>query len=168
MRNWELRIILASLGTEPTEFPHQLFRTQKICTLCKLKLSSSYLHRAVLGENVYFYKGKKGLPYAIRRAVRMWYSEIQKYDYKTHEFSFDLGHFTQLVWKSTTALGLGIAKNVTQKRDYIVCLYSPRGNSVDFPTNVPPLTKPVWMTSTEVESTTASNSKKGIVYVEPK
>ena len=51
------------------------------------------------------------------------------------------GHFTQVVWKSTTQLGCGLAVNRGNKI-YGVCNYSPAGNVVNagfFKANVLPL-----------------------------
>lgn len=51
------------------------------------------------------------------------------------------GHFTQLVWKSTTQLGCAMAVTTTNKV-YGVCNYSPQGNIVNagyFQNNVLPL-----------------------------
>ena len=38
----------------------------------------------------------------------MWYNEIKSYNYAKSGFSGATGHFTQLVWKSTTSVGFGI------------------------------------------------------------
>lgn len=38
----------------------------------------------------------------------------------------DVGHYTQIVWRDTTALGCGIATGTG--RDYLVCRYAPAGN----------------------------------------
>ena len=40
----------------------------------------------------------------------------------------DVGHYTQIVWRSTTQVGCALASNVTD--DYVVCRYSPPGNIV--------------------------------------
>ena len=57
----------------------------------------------------------------------MWYNEVSKYNYNNPVFGMDTGHFTQVVWKSTTKLGcgLGIASN---NYAYGACNYSPPGN----------------------------------------
>ncbi|CBY11207.1 unnamed protein product [Oikopleura dioica] len=63
-------------------------------------------------------------------AVNTWYSEIDNYSFKKHGKKSDdgaIGHFTQLVWKKSVKLGVGIAKRRDGK--YVVlCRYSPRGN----------------------------------------
>jgi uncharacterized protein YkwD len=38
----------------------------------------------------------------------------------------DVGHYSQIIWPTTTALGCALAHN--KARDYLVCRYSPAGN----------------------------------------
>lgn len=38
----------------------------------------------------------------------------------------DVGHYTQMIWRGTTAVGCGLASNADN--DYLVCRYSPPGN----------------------------------------
>jgi hypothetical protein len=38
----------------------------------------------------------------------------------------DVGHYTQIVWPTTTRVGCAIAS--TSRTDYLVCRYSPAGN----------------------------------------
>ncbi|KRF79061.1 Golgi-associated plant pathogenesis-related protein 1 isoform X3 [Drosophila virilis] len=39
--------------------------------------------------------------------VKMWYDEIKDYKYESPGFSLITGHFTQLIWKSSTTMGVG-------------------------------------------------------------
>jgi PKD repeat protein len=41
---------------------------------------------------------------------------------------YDVGHYTQIIWSTTTQCGCGKATNVTQNTEYFVCQYSPPGN----------------------------------------
>ena len=62
------------------------------------------------------------------------YNEIFDYDYATTDTKNgkDIGHFTQLVWKASTMLGVGIRlKTVGIKTEvFIVARYLPKGNFV--------------------------------------
>lgn len=85
------------------------------------------------GENL-------ALGYGIEGAVTAWYDEISDYDYSNPGFSEEAGHFTQLVWKSSTQVGCGVKTCDNAWGDYVVCSYSPAGNVIgDFDSNVMPL-----------------------------
>jgi uncharacterized protein YkwD len=72
-----------------------------------------------------------------KHTVEMWYSEVEKYDFKKGGFSMDTGHFTQLVWKGTTKLGCGVAE--CKGLRIWVCNYDPPGNvQGEYKTNVLP------------------------------
>lgn len=68
---------------------------------------------------------------SVSEAIHAWYAEHKYYSYSRPVFSYQTGHFTQLVWKSTRKLGCGFAtcngKNGTPG-NYLVCEYSPAGN----------------------------------------
>lgn len=69
--------------------------------------------------------------------VALWAREEEKYDYKRPGFSMKTGHFTQVVWKDTLAVGCGVA--TCAGRDTWVCNYDPPGNvEGDFALNVAP------------------------------
>ncbi|XP_026844644.1 protein PRY1 [Drosophila persimilis] len=89
------------------------------------------------GENIYMAMG--GMMSAAD-AVASWYNEINQYHWGSPSFSMGTGHFTQVVWKNSTELGVGFAKrgNVI----YVVCNYNPPGNYNNmFRENVLPKTR---------------------------
>ncbi len=94
------------------------------------------------GENLYVYGTSGKLPTITEeanKAVDDWYNEIKKYNFNNPGFSGATGHFTQVVWKSTTRLGCGIASGRFQGFNgrYVVCRYTPPGNYLgQFPQNV--------------------------------
>jgi uncharacterized protein YkwD len=87
----------------------------------------------VYGENLFW--GTAGA-YSPDSAVTSWYGENSNYSYATPVFSQATGHFTQVIWKSTTAIGCATAR--CGDKDYFVCRYSPPGNVAgQFAENVP-------------------------------
>jgi uncharacterized protein YkwD len=74
--------------------------------------------------------------------VAMWYDEIKQYKFPDGGFSMKTGHFTQLVWRSTTHVGCGHV--ACRGNDIWVCEYDPPGNyDGEYRTNVlPPNCKP--------------------------
>lgn len=66
-------------------------------------------------------------------AIDAWANEEKKYDYEKPKFSESTGHYTQLVWKNTTAVGCGAVQCSNDASNgvqgwYLVCEYSPAGN----------------------------------------
>lgn len=73
-------------------------------------------------------------------AVDAWYNEITDYDYSKPDFSMTTGHFTQLVWKSTTQMGCAYRTCDNIYGTYVVCEYNPPGNFLgQFGSEVAPL-----------------------------
>lgn len=60
------------------------------------------------------------------RAANMWYEEISDYDYDRPGFNSNTGHFTQMIWASTTHMGAAIV--VQGDHSYVVANYLPPGN----------------------------------------
>ncbi len=58
--------------------------------------------------------------------AELWYREKSDYDFRRGGFSMRTGHFTQLVWKGTTAIGCGTSS--CGGLDIYVCNYAPAGN----------------------------------------
>ena len=96
----------------------------------------SHSQAAKLGENLYASAGRPPTPVA---AVASWEGESSKYIYAAvadpiNDFDAT-GHYTQLVWSSTTRLGCGVTHCTTNSPfprlpawDFVVCRYSPPGN----------------------------------------
>jgi uncharacterized protein YkwD len=88
------------------------------------------------GENLYAAFTSNSTPPRPEAVVDSWYNEIQHYDFNQPGFRPETSHFTQVVWKASQELGLGI----TQASDgtwYVVANYRPSGNIANqFATNV--------------------------------
>jgi hypothetical protein len=83
------------------------------------------------GENLWM--GTRGA-FSYSAMAYSWVNERR--DFRTGRFpnvsrSGDwsmVGHFTQVVWQQTTAIGCAVASNAND--DYLVCRYLPAGNVV--------------------------------------
>lgn len=58
------------------------------------------------GENIFY---SSGLNVNGETCVRAWYIEIKKYNTKKPAFSESTRNFTQMVWKDTKEMGIGVA-----------------------------------------------------------
>ena len=65
----------------------------------------------------------------IEAMVRRWYDESSNYDYASPGWRKDAVHFTQLVWRATTDIGVGVAKmdNPVEDKFVVVVHYYPAG-----------------------------------------
>uniref|UniRef100_A0A8C1Y1P4 Im:7150988 n=1 Tax=Cyprinus carpio TaxID=7962 RepID=A0A8C1Y1P4_CYPCA len=78
------------------------------------------------GENVFYsFSSVKKTPTG-KEAVDSWYSEIKDYNFTTSGHQPQTGHFTQVVWKSSTELGVGLATDGNTV--FVVGQYRPAGN----------------------------------------
>ncbi len=69
---------------------------------------------------------------SIEDVVGRWYKEESRYDYQKNAYQSNAGHFSQLVWKSTTEIGCAVQTNCKYKGNtypkMYVCRYNPAGN----------------------------------------
>ncbi|XP_041793673.1 Golgi-associated plant pathogenesis-related protein 1-like [Chelmon rostratus] len=92
------------------------------------------------GENVYNMFSSATIKLTGKEAVDSWYSEIKDYSWSRPGNSDETGHFTQVVWKESTKLGVGMATN--GNKAFVVGQYRPAGNMIGreyFEKNVLPL-----------------------------
>uniref|UniRef100_A0A673K4L6 GLI pathogenesis-related 2 n=1 Tax=Sinocyclocheilus rhinocerous TaxID=307959 RepID=A0A673K4L6_9TELE len=82
------------------------------------------------GENVYYAWSSAttiSVPFAnVSLAVESWYSEIKDYNFSRPGFTSKTGHFTQVVWKDTKEVGVGLATD--GNTTFVVGQYLPAGN----------------------------------------
>ncbi len=89
------------------------------------------------GENLAWWWGAR---YTQLGQVQSWYDEIKDYDFAkgAARNAQVTGHFTQIIWRGTTAVGCGV-KTCTDG-NILVCQYSTPGNvRGQYTDNVPPL-----------------------------
>ena len=65
-----------------------------------------------------------------KEATDSWYSEIKDYNFNNPAITDPTGHFTQLVWKGSTTLGIGYAFTPDRQTVYVVAQYTPQGNII--------------------------------------
>uniref|UniRef100_A0A8C3A9C0 Im:7150988 n=1 Tax=Cyclopterus lumpus TaxID=8103 RepID=A0A8C3A9C0_CYCLU len=61
-----------------------------------------------------------------KEAVDSWYGEIKDYNWSSPGYSSATGHFTQVVWKDSTELGVGLATD--GRKVFVVGQYRAAGN----------------------------------------
>lgn len=88
------------------------------------------------GENLYVAANSGGKLSTCKDAVKAWYEEVSDYPFRDPPNTIwdlpgvQIGHFTQVVWKSTRKVGVAIAtiKRGFWTKTYIVARYTPPGN----------------------------------------
>jgi pathogenesis-related protein 1 len=97
---------------------------QKGCKMQHRPYNGEWAQR--YGENIYWGKGRAFLPVD---ASQSWYSEIKDYKHipVTIKELPSVGHYTQMVWQNTKAVGMGIA-TCKDGAIIIVANYDPMGN----------------------------------------
>ncbi|KAG5897860.1 hypothetical protein JTB14_024894 [Gonioctena quinquepunctata] len=118
------------------------------------------------GENIYcLYSSDPNFTVNGHSPVDTWYEEVIHHPFGKEPCSLKSGHFSQVIWKSSEFLGVGVAKN-TRGSIYVVANYSPAGNFVGhYVENVPPV-KPahfgdsITKRMTESEGATAAVGSK--------
>lgn len=76
------------------------------------------------GENLFWSAGTTGS--TVREVVGSWAAEKTGYNHAKNSCSGVCGHYTQIVWRATTAVGCGMASCGTTQ--VWVCNYDPPGN----------------------------------------
>ncbi|CAF0904065.1 unnamed protein product [Adineta steineri] len=113
---------------------------QKLADLDIFDHSYNKFNGQPMGENLFatgggaFFHGNGSQP------VGAWYNEIKNYNWSKPGYKGGIGHFTQVIWKGSTKLGIG--KGVTRNNStmYVVGNYFPAGNYIGaFEKNVLPL-----------------------------
>jgi uncharacterized protein YkwD len=89
----------------------------------ELKHSDCMWEGKHVGENIAWVGGGQ---LDAKTAVDMWYNEIKDYNFNNPGFSMSTGHFTQVVWKGSQYVGVGVA--TANGQTFVVGNYHPPGN----------------------------------------
>ena len=112
-----------------------------------MTLTNTFKHSgsALYGENISYLIGYgTDIMKLMKLAIDDWYNEISLYNFNNPGFSAATGHFTCLVWKSSTKFGMGIGLNTDTNEAYICFNNSPPSNVIgQFQQNVLPLVNPI-------------------------
>ncbi|XP_004226023.2 peptidase inhibitor 16-like [Ciona intestinalis] len=90
-----------------------------------------------VGENMYLQSNFATRSKALDNAIGSWQSESDNYNYQMNIcLSGQCGHYTQVVWADSHALGCGVAncrnvrvgKHIWKTAQLVICNYGPGGN----------------------------------------
>lgn len=101
---------------------------EKLARAGKLQ-HASQAERKGYGENIAMFSGR--FETAADEATNMWYNEVKDYRFDKPGFQGNTGHFTQVVWKKSSELGMGRAQTADGKLTYVVARYNPAGNMLN-------------------------------------
>lgn len=129
----------AKHGVKPLQLDKKLSEysqkwAEKLARLDILEHSGSHQY----GENLYCaWNSDPAWTLKGEEAVYSWYSEVEQHKYGRKARNPETGHFTQVIWKNSLDLGIGLAKSKSGKM-IVVCNYSPAGNFIgQYKENVP-------------------------------
>lgn len=122
-------LVRARLGIAPLAWSNQLAAYAQNWAETLVRTGDFHPHRnPPYGENLYEITGAEANPYDV---VNAWASESMNYNYRRNSCSARCGHFTQVVWRNTRAVGCGMARSGS--RQVWVCSYDPPGNIIGEP-----------------------------------
>lgn len=121
----------AQHGSPPLKLNGGLNRyAQRWANRCARKATLQHRPNGKYGENIHFAYDSTGIQNITgESASKAFYDEISRYNFNNARFAQGTGHFTQLVWKSSKSVGIGVAFNPKNKNQvYAVFNYDPPGN----------------------------------------
>ncbi|KAK9882009.1 hypothetical protein WA026_018861 [Henosepilachna vigintioctopunctata] len=111
---------------------------QEWADICAKTGRLAHRPKGLFGENIYYsYSSDISASPSARDAVKAWYDEIKMHTFGVETMNTGTLHFTQVVWKESTELGIAMSKN-KKGETFVVANYNPRGNFMgNFVRNVP-------------------------------
>lgn len=125
-------VIRAAVGASPLNWNDSLAQIAQDWAV-KLAESGKLEHNMSnnLGENLYWNSHTFADTNCLTKAVPVTRWASEKANFKGVTFTQDLlkyGHYTQLIWPTTTQVGCGAA--YSENGFYVVCNYNPAGNTI--------------------------------------
>jgi hypothetical protein len=113
-------------GSKPLDWDAQLSVNATLWAETLLKAERLSRSETEKGESIF--RGKAPVK-SCQEAVDAWHQEKEKYKGEPITEATEATNYTQMMWKSTTKLGCGMAKN--DQNAVYVCQYDPAGNKRD-------------------------------------
>ena len=115
----------ARVGSPPLVWSDELARDAELWA-AHLIVTHSFVQQpdAAHGENLFLIAVGTVSPAEV---VRTWVAEMRDYDHATNTCLGVCGHYTQVIWRTTRAVGCGMAFD--GYRQVWVCEYEPPGNA---------------------------------------
>ncbi|XP_062930245.1 uncharacterized protein LOC134360095 [Mobula hypostoma] len=108
------------------------------------------------GENIWCQQSTIRQEVTGQQAADSWYNEIKNYDFSSPGFQKNCGHFTQLVWKDSKEMGVGLASD-GKGLTIVVAQFNPAGNI----TNPGYFTRNVLPAGSKVQEDEGSSAPRG-------
>ncbi len=121
-----------TLAASAQAWANNLKRTNH-CQMRHSEPDGKYGENLFWGSAVDWTDGRKELQkVSSKRVVEDWGSEKADYDYNSNQCAAGAmcGHYTQIVWRTTTKVGCGVAVCEDTKEQVWACQYQPAGNWV--------------------------------------
>jgi pathogenesis-related protein 1 len=122
----------ASLATAAQEWADHLMQDNQ-CRMQHSKPDGKYGENLFWGSALEWSDGRREVQkISPKKVVNDWASERADYDYKTNGCvpGKMCGHYTQVIWKTTTTVGCAVAVCEDTREQIWVCRYQPPGNWV--------------------------------------
>ncbi len=119
-----------TLAASAQAWANNLKRTNH-CQMRHSEPDGKYGENLFWGSAVDWTDGRKELQkVSSKRVVEDWGSEKADYDYNSNQCAAGAmcGHYTQIVWRTTTKVGCGVAVCEDTKEQVWACQYQPAGN----------------------------------------
>ena len=115
----------AQYGVPPLQWSDELSSVAQNWADELAKSGMQMRHRSPndFGENIYWCAGRRATPDDV---VDAWGNEVELYDEALNNWWPRAGHWSQVVWSTTTHVGGGVAR--FGGHEMWVCNYAPRGN----------------------------------------